>query len=191
MASSKQELDGKKTIIEYETGSGVLFHITPINLPTLRAIQMKAEQEYPYPDKAPYQQLEENAFTPGQLTPAEDNPEYIKACQAIDTQRSAWTDRTIFNYAAKIPKYPTRESVINAFRTELDELRKWAVLDNDDYEAIMSHLILTWNQPTRSQGGALAVASNDYARIIQCAIQTVALSPAEVQAGVRMFRPKL
>ena len=183
-----ESVNGRPAKIIYETRSGVIFHITEINLPTLRAIQLKAQDLYPYPDKAPYQQPEENAFDDSQLTPAEDNPEYVSACLAVDSERAQWTDRAIFGYATICPAYPTPAAMVAAFKSELDKLRQVAILPKDDYEAVLLHLVLSWNQVGVDKDKNLKPTQSDYSRIIQLAIQTVALSPAEVQAGVRFFR---
>lgn len=176
--------DGRPSVIIYETGSGVVAHITPLNLATLKAIQVKAADMHPYPDKAPYQKPEENAFSPGQMTAAEDNPDYVAACKVVDSERAQWADRTIFAFAVKFPKYPTRESLIAAFSDKLSDLRAIAVLPDDDYEAVLHHLVLTW-QPIGYPREA------DYVRCIQLACQTIALTPDEVTAGIRFFRPVL
>lgn len=183
--------DGRPAVVVYEAQSGVIFYITPINLATLRAIQLKAADMFSYPDQHPYQQLEENAAVEGQLTPAEDNPAYIKDCQAVDGQRTQWADRAIFDYAVRMPKYPTRIDLIAAFAEQLARLRTIALLPEDDYEAVLFHIVLTWNQPARDADDRLTVTSTEYGRILQLAIQTVALTPDEVTAGVRFFRPYL
>jgi len=187
------DTDGRPVKIVYETYSGVIFHITPINLATLRAIQLKAADTFPYPDKEPYQIPDpvEVAFVEGQASKAEDNPEYIVACKAVDHERAQWTDRAIFSYAAKCPKYPTPEALVEAFRPQLDALREIAVLPEDDYEAVLLHLVLTWNQVGVDNNRDLKPASSDFSRIIQLAIQTVALTPGEVSTGIRFFRPHL
>jgi hypothetical protein len=175
----------------YETQTGVIEHIKPINLATLRAIQLKAADLFPYPDKTPYRHLEENAFAEGQLSPAEDNPEYLLACKAVDAERSQWTDKAIFNFAVRFPKYPTRQALIDAFADELEALRQIAVLPDDDYEAVVFHLVLSWNQVGVNPNNRIAPISSDFSRSIQLAIQTVALTPDEVTAGVRFFRPQI
>lgn len=182
------DVDGRPSIFIYETQSGVIFHITPINLPTLRAIQLKAQDKFPYPDKRPYQQLEEKGFAEGQLTPAEENPQYLLDCQTVDHERAQWVDRTIFDYAAYCPKYPTKEAMIDGFREKLTKLREIAVLPEDDYEAILFHLVLTWNQ-VGAKDGQFEPVGTEFARIVRLAIQTVALTADEVSAGIRFFRP--
>jgi hypothetical protein len=181
---SVTDADGRPSLILYETMAGVIFHITPLSLPTLRAIQIKAQEMYPYPDPTPYQKPEENAFDPNQKTQAEDDPAYVQLCHEVDRARARWADRSIFDYAATMPKFPTRESLIDACKPQLERLRKIATLEDDDYESALFHCVLT-GQPVNDPG------QSDYARIIRLAIQSVALTAAEVSAGVRFFRPLL
>lgn len=187
-----EQIDGNKTVIIYESGSGVIFWIAPLSLPTLRAIQIKARSVFPDVDPTPYRYPEENAFGgESQLTPAEDDPEYIQKVAEVEAERSKWTKRAVFEYAAKMPKYHTRELLLEAFREQLTELRKIADLPEDDYEAVMFHIVLSWNQVGEDSDGKLAPVSNDFNRIYQLAIQTVALEPSEVAAGIKFFRPKV
>lgn len=174
-------VDGRPSKIIYETLSGIVFHIIPLSLPTLRAIQLKAADVYPYPDKAPYQVPDpvEVAFTDGQMSKAEDNPDYIEACKKVDTDRAKWVDKTVFAYAAKMPKYPTKEAVLAAYSEQLEALKEIAVFDaeDDDYDNILLNFILTGNA--------------DYTTIIRLAVQAVALTPEEVSAGIRFFRARV
>lgn len=191
-AVKQLETEGRQAITLYESNSGVIFWITPINLPTLYAIRLKSEDLFPYPDKRPYQHEEENSFSPGQLSPAEDNPDYLAACAEVDKERKQWLDRAIFTYCVTCPKYPTKELMIEAFRTQLNRLREIAVIDMDDYDTVLFHIVLSWNQPARDmETNALKVVDNEYGRIIQLCIQTVALTPGEVSAGVRFFLPQI
>jgi len=173
--------EGRPSIIIYETFSGVIFHITPLSLPTVRAIQLKAADIYPYPDKSPYQVPDpvEVAFADGQKSRAEDNPDYIEACKKVDSERVKWVGKTVFKYAAKMPKYPTEESLLNAYGEQLKALKEIAILDNEDsdYDNIILNFVLT--------------GANDYATIFQMAVQQVALTPEEVSAGIRFFRARI
>lgn len=185
------DVNGRPTKIIYETMSGVVFHITPINLPTLRAIQLKAELLYPMPDPKPYQTLEENGFAEGQLTPASDNPQYIIDCKKVEADRGRWVDRAVFDYAAQMPAYPSAQSLVTAFSHDLMRLRKVAELPDDDYEAVLFHIVLSGNTMTINSSGEWGASQSDYVRIIQLAIQTLALTPDEVVNGIRFFRPNL
>jgi hypothetical protein len=177
------DLDGRPSIIIYETQSGVIFHITPLSLPTVKAIQLKSQDVYPYPDKAPYQVPDpvEVAFAPGQVSAAEDNPEYVAACKKVDSERVKWTGKAIFRYAAKMPKYPTKESLLEAYGERLAQLKEIAVLeadaDDDDYDLIVLNFVLTGH--------------DDYSKIFQLAVQQLALTPEEISNGIRFFRPRI
>lgn len=174
-------VDGRPVLIVHECMSGVIFHITPISLPTLRAIQLKAQDIYPYPDKAPYQIPDpaEVAFTEGQMSKAEDNPEYVEACKAVDKERGQWVDKAVFNYAAKMPKYPTKDALIEAYSKQLEALKEIAVFDeiDTDYDIVLLNFVLTGNA--------------DYSTIIRLAVQAVALTAEEISNGIRFFRSKI
>ncbi len=169
-------VEGRPGIIVYECMSGEIFHISPLNLGTLRAIQMKAQDMFPYPDEKPFRFPEENAFDPNQLTPARDNPEYVALCQAVDLQRAQWCDKAIFEYTAKMPKYAGREDLVRVYKQPLNNLKAIAKFDEGDseYDLIMLNLVLT--------------GKNDFVNIVRLAVQQLALTPAEVSAGIRFFR---
>lgn len=181
--------EGRPVLIEYECYSGVMAHIIPLNIPTLKAIQQKAKLVFPYPEKERYQQPEEHGFSEGQLTPAEDNPDYVAEVKRIDHERALWVDRKIFDHCVRFPAYPTREDMVRKFQAQLDTLREIAELPEDDFEAVLFHIVLSWNQPALNADNNLVSAESEYVRMIKLAIQTVALTPAEVTAGVRFFRP--
>lgn len=187
------DTEGRPVKFIYECFSGVIFYVTPISLATLRAIQLKAMAFFPYPDKEPYEVLEdpETSFDPNQKLPAEVNPEYQALCRVVDKERKNWADRAIFNYTVECPKYPTHEALVTAFKPQLDKLRKIAELPEDDYEAVLFHLVFTWNQVALNEKQQYTPAGNEYGRIIDLAIQTVALSEEEVIAGIRYFRPRI
>lgn len=183
---------GRPIKIVYELMSGVIAWITPINIPTLKGIQAKAAEKFPYPDKRLYQEeLGEAGFSQGQLTAAEDNPAYVTEIKRIDRERGQWADRAIFDYAVRFPAYPTKQDLVNDFQQQLAELREIAVLPEDDYEATLFHIVLLWNQPALNEEEKLFAQVSEYNRLVQAAIQTVALTPDEVTAGIRFFRPVL
>lgn len=191
--ATQSEIEGRPSITVYEASSGVVFYITPISLPTLRAIQLRAEDLYPYPDEHLYEIPDpvDVALTPGQVSPASDNPEYIALCKEVDAERKQWTEQAIFKYCVKCPKYPTEEALVTAFKPQLDALRAIAIIDMSDYDTVLFHIVLTENKTGRNANGNLVIISNEFGRIIELCVQTVALSASEVSAGVRFFRPKL
>lgn len=173
--------EGRPSVVIYECMSGEIFHISPLSLPTLRAIQLKAQDIYPYPDKAPYQIPDpaEVAFTEGQMSKAEDNPEYVEACKAVDKERGQWVDKAVFNYAARMPKYPTEDTLIAAYESKLKALKEIAVFDetDTDYDIVLLNFVLTGNA--------------DYSTIIRLAVQAVALTAEEISNGIRFFRIRI
>lgn len=180
-------MTGHPTIIQFETMSGVMLYITPLNLATVRAIQQKAQEVYPYPEKAPYELPLENTFSPDTKDSAENNPEYVLLCAEVDKQRRMWADRAVFDYAVRFPAYPTRQDVINAFAPRLLELRKIAVLPEDDYDAILMHIILSGNEVKAGVNG-LMDGTTEYLRVILAAMQTLPLTGEEIANGIRFFR---
>jgi hypothetical protein len=189
MIETSQDNIGKPSIVRYHTQSGVILHITPLNLATLRAINLMADDKFPYPDAKDYEKPIENAFVEGQTESGTVNPEYIEACKPIDQQRREWTDKAVFHFAVRFQDYPTQSDLIQHYAPRLLELRKIAKVQEDDFEAVLHHLVLTGNTVISNKG--LQASSSEYIDIIRIAIQTVALTPEEVTVGVRFFRADL
>ena len=169
--------EGHPTAILYETLSGVVIQITPLSILSLRAIHLRAEREFPYPDKTEYQ-IESAVMASGFL-PAEENPAYIEACQAIDRQRNDWSVAHILDVACSYPQYPTREALVAAFRPQLEKLRRVADLGDDDYENTLDHCVFT--------------GRHDKQMVIWAAEQNegLMLTAPEVVEGIRYFRLEL
>lgn len=170
--------EGRPSVFVYEAASGVIFHILPVNVATLQAMNVKAANEIPAPDKEAYRipDPEDVAFTPGQASRAEDNPEYIKDLNTVIRERSRLVARRVFEYAASMPKYPTREALVNAFKLQLDKLKAITAFNEEDsdYDLILLNIVLS--------------GAKDYDTIVSTALQQTTLAPAEVAQGVRMFR---
>lgn len=129
-------MSGKKSVIRYETQSGIELHITPVSLATLRAIMLKAEEIFPYPPKKDYEKPLENTFVEGMVDSAENNPDYIQACMAVDRERSQWRDKAVFMYAVHFADFPDINAVVQTFAPQLLELRKIAIVPDDNFDAI-------------------------------------------------------
>ena len=191
--SENQVVTGRPSIIVYETVSGVLCHCTPLNIATSRAIKARAELQFPYPDKKPYEVPMENA-APGVVEIAENNPEYQKLCKAIDERRTDWINRATLGYAVKFVKahngeivYHTRETLIERYAPQVLELRKIAVLPEDDYEVIVYHIIFSGSQ-IRRVAGKPTIITDDLSNVLNAVAQVEPLTPAEIVQGVRFFR---
>lgn len=174
-------VEGRPSVFVYEAASGVIFHIRPVNAATRQAMNTRVAAELPFPDKTAYQipDPEDVAFTPGQASRAEDNPEYIAECNRILRQRNSLLARRIFEYAVSMPKYPSREALVQAFKPQLDKLKAISTFaeDDEDYDIVLINLVMS--------------GKSDYDTIISAAIQETPLAPAEVAQGIRMFRVDL
>lgn len=166
-------MSGEPIVIEYTTASGVRIHVTPLALPTVRALQMRAAQELPYPDEKPYEKLMENAVE-GTLLPASDNPEYRALCQEIDIQRNELSNTRMIWLACSWPDYSDFKAIVAAFKDRLKDVRKWADLPADDNEAVLFHFVLSGRE--------------DVQTVIHAAAQQRPLTNGEIVDGVRLFR---
>lgn len=169
---------GRPAIIVYETLSGVMVHVTPLSIFTIQAIRDKAEQEFPYPDPDPYRLPLENAVE-GVTLPAQENPEYQALCKPIDDARNGWKAETYIEMACTYPQFESREAMIAHFKPRLDQLRKVAVIDENDWQNVLNHCVFT--------------GKPDKQAVVYLALQDAAipLTPAEVVEGVRFFRVDL
>lgn len=176
-----------KDVIRYVTASGVEVHITPINMATLRAINLKGENLFPFPDPTPYR-LPIPDTEPVLYDNADANPEWVKISDEIKAKRQEWVNDAILKYAVKFPLFPTRESLIAHFASDLMALRKIAVLPEDDFDAVLYHLVLSGNRARRDNDNNLHTLRSDYGIIINACIQTMPLTQEEILEGVRFFR---
>lgn len=173
------------TAVEYITMSGVRLHISVLNVPTVNAMNAKAADKFPYPDPTPYREPLENAV-PGMLSAAEDNPAYVDACKAVDRSRQEWMNEAIFDYCVHYPDFSNREAILSFFNPQLKTLREIATLPEDDWQAVLHHIILSGQERVPGQ-----VGSSDFTNAVLIALQRVALTGGDILNGIRMFRPQL
>src|SRR5574339_619483 len=136
------------SVIEYVTQSGVLIHITPLSLFTIQSLKHAAEVRFPYPDKAEYQVASE--ITATGYIPAEENPEYAAACEAVDKERGLWLNDAYIELACNYPQYPNRESMIQHFAPRLLQLSKYIELSGDDWKDTLEHCVFTKTEIARN-----------------------------------------
>ncbi len=201
---SNENGTGNPSLIVYETKSGIVCHIEVINIATLRAIKNRAQEVYPYPDKADYPVTLQGSFISEELKKAaeieaaDSNPEYQKACRAVDLERDTFENGAILEIAVRFVRqhnpgetalYYTADELVNHFAGKLLKLRKFADLPEDDYEAVVWHCVFNGNRliPHR-ESGALTSTDWDFAYVKQLAIQQIPLSHSEVMAGIRYFQ---
>lgn len=170
------------SVIEYVTQSGVLIHVTPLSIFTLQSLRHKAEDLYPYPAKADYQVPSEVTATG--FIPAEENPEYVAACETIDKERGLWVDNAVLDLACTYPQYTNRETMIAHFAPRLLQIGKYIELEGDDWDNVLKHCVFT---KTAITGKALR---NERVDVVGLALQQsgLSLSMSEVMDGLRVFR---
>lgn len=179
-----------KDIVRYVTASGIECHITPINMATLRAINLKAEALFPFPDATPYR-LPIPDTDPVLYDNADANEEWRNVTSEIRAKRQEWVNDAILKYAVRFPSFPTRESLIGHFAADLMALRKIAELPEDDFDAVFYYLVLSGSRNYRLPNGELHTRTSDYGVIVNACIQTLPLTQEEIVEGVRFFRINL
>lgn len=187
------DLTGAQGVIHYETMlSGVIIHITPLSLFTVKAIEERAAVEFPYPDPEPYQ-VASDVVVSG-FIPADENEEYQALCRAVDEQRVQWCmDRTI-DITCAFPGFSNREAMIEHFRPRLKQLEAIATLNADEWKNVLNHCVFTGTYDSivldAATGKPKAVRHPERNRVYQLANQssTLPLSTPEVVEGVKLFR---
>lgn len=175
MSEDKQ---GRPVVVEYETLSGVMIHITPLSIFTINAVTDRAEEMFPYPDPLPYEMPIENAVD-GVKAPANQNPEYQELCRPIDAERMEWRVTVSIDLACAFPAFDSRDAMLARYRPALEKLRRVAVLPEDDWQAVLLHCVFTGRGERQT---VLDIATQS---------KTIPLTPGEVVDGIRFFRAEI
>lgn len=165
--------DGHPVQIEYETVAGVIVRVTPLSIYTIQALKVKAADEFPYPDKTIYQ-VESELMASG-FIPAEENKDYIDACQQLDLQRSKWRIRQTIELACEYPGFNSRDAMIANYRPALEKLRRVIALDEDEWQAVLNHCVFTGRDDINN---VFFIAGQD---------EKLMLTGGEVIDGIRLF----
>lgn len=170
------------SVIEYVCQTGVLIHVTPLSIFTLQALRHKSEDVYPYPAKAEYEVPSE--LVASGFIPADENPDYKAACEAVDKERGLWVDNAVLDLSCAYPQYPNRESMIAHFAPRLLQMGKYIELSGDDWKDTLQHCVFT---KTTISGRSMR---NERVDVVSLALQQsgLALSMSEVMDGLRVFR---
>lgn len=169
-------MSGNRTIVEYETMSGVVLHITPLSLKVLQSLQTKAAELYPFPDKEPYEAPLKNAIDPSIKRDAMENPEYKALYHDVDRQQAGWIQEQALELAIEFRDYAgNRQGLIEYFAPQLNNLRKRIELPEDDYRAIWEYLLFSGN--------------DDRLNVVRIVYQRMPLTGGEVADAMRLFRP--
>jgi hypothetical protein len=166
---------GGKKVFEILLDSGELVHVQPLSIYVVRALENKAQEIYPFPDKAEYEKPldDAKALEPGQKIPAEENPDYQKAYTNATKLQARYSNERCFMLS--IEPVVGREKLIAKYKTRIAQMREMMTLPDDDWEATLRFCVLT--------------SSEDYIRVT-AAIQGGAevVSEEEIRDGMRIFR---
>lgn len=191
--------DALPSIIEYITKSGVQIYVTPLSLFTIQAIIAKSEDIYPYPSERDYR-LTEQLNESGEMVqaadviasgffPASENPKYIAICKEIDTQRLEWQNHAFIELACKYPQYADSLEMLAAFRPQLEALRPYVEMPEDEWQALLEFCVFTGSVDLIDSTGKRLRTSERHT-VIQLARQNSnqALTTPEVVGAMRVFR---
>lgn len=173
---SDSSVTGYPSVIVYETLSGMIVHVTPPSAFTIKAIKLRAEELFPYPDPAPYETPIENAVDPSIKQSAWDNPAYQALCVPIDAERTRWIVATAIDLACSYPAFPDQNHMLAHFRPQLEKIKAVVPLDEDEWQAVLKHCVFT--------------GFKDRQTVFDLTIQSqqIPLTPGEVVEGMRFFR---
>lgn len=164
----------KPIIVEYVTMSGVRVHCTPVHYSTHQAIELKAAELFPYPDKGEYEQPMENAADSSIVIPADENPEYVGLVKDIDAQRTLWVNEQLITIGASYPDFPSLADMVAFFQPRLEQLREIAIIKELNEEAALTHCVYT--------------GTFDRAWVLRAIAQQAPLKEGEVLDAMRLFR---
>lgn len=186
------------TVIEYVCQSGVLIHITPLSLFAVQAIINKSESIFEYPPEKDYRlyEMEVNGIltraedvSASGFFPATENLEYVALCKDIDAKRLEWQNDALIELACAYPQYTNRLDMIAAFRPQLEALRPYVDMHEDEWQNVLEFCVFTGVLDLVDSGGK-RLRTTERHKIIQYARQnsTLALTTSEVVGSLRVFR---
>lgn len=164
-------------VVEITLDSGIRVHISPLSRYQRNALQERAEQLYPMPDKALYEEeLSEAVAIPGTKIPAEENPEYRAEVALVMTARSEFTTMNMINLCLSYPDFPGgKEELIRFFAIHIAQQRDMMTLPDDEWEATLRFAVI------RS-----VADERDLWSVIN---ESFPITESEVSDAVRVFRP--
>jgi Trp operon repressor len=158
--------------------SGEYVYVQSLSIYAIRALQDKAEELFPAPDKSEYEKPlpEDKAIEPGQVIPAEENPDYQQRMKIIEEQRSQYVN----HQAIVLCVHPRveKEALIKKYAARLEQMRQIMVVPPDEWEATLKMCVIA----SQEDSGQIAVAIRG--------LNTIP-SEEEVVDGMRIFRPLL
>lgn len=185
------------SIIEYITQSGVLIHISPLSLFLIMAIIAKSEEIYSYPDERDYRLTEmeiNGVLTDASLLasgfyPATENPEYVALCKKVDTERLDWQGYAFIEMACTFPQYESRDAMIATFRPQLEKMRHFASIPEDEWHAVLDFCVFTKKiEFVVDKGRKITTTERNNVILLAQQNSNLTLTTPEVVGAMRVFR---
>lgn len=134
---------GGNVVRELLMDSGEIVYVQPLSIYLVRALQDKAQELFPFPDKTQYEKTldDAKAIEPGQVIPAEDNPEYQKLYDiAAEKQQNYVNEKCI---ALSVEPVQGRQVMIKKYKARIVQMREMMTLPDDEWDATLRFCILT------------------------------------------------
>lgn len=154
--------------------SGEIVRVAPLSIYVVRALQDKAEELFPFPDKTKYEKPVDTkkAIEPGQMIPASENPEYRKLYdEAAENQQRYVSDRSI---DLSVEPALGREVMIEKYKDRIAQMRDMMTLPDDAWSATLRFCVIGSRQ--------------DYTRIATAIMGQALPKEEEILDGMRIFR---
>lgn len=169
--------------IEHITASGVVAWITPLAGHAFAALQQRARELHPDPDKAAYEEPHPDGID-GAVIPAEDNPNYVRLKDEAERARNLHVLKATRDLCVQFPifkgddftgQYYGKDELMDYFADRREQLSQYFTLPADTWEATYTYCILSSPQ--------------DAQIITQIATDQLPVMEVEVAGAMRLFRP--
>jgi hypothetical protein len=118
----------KLTKVLYTTNAGVELIWTPITPALYRAVLARSFETYPDPDPTPFEKEKEDAFTPGDMTDPNDDPEYVRLSTEAMIRREGFVKSYLIeNHVNSL----NRSELLTVYREDIEAAKK--IFDNITY----------------------------------------------------------
>lgn len=137
---------GGKKVFELLMDSGEYVHVQPLSIYVVQALREKSRTLYPYPDKARYERKLEDAkaIEPGQVIPAEENPEYQALYDAADEKQQTYVNLQCI--ALSVEPLQGRQAMIAKYKDRVKQMRAVMDLPDDAWDATLRFCIISSKQ---------------------------------------------
>lgn len=133
---------GGNVVREHLMDSGEVVYVQPLSIYLVRALRSKAEELYPFPDKAKYEKVldDDKALESGQVIPAEDNPEYQKLYDTASEKQQNYVNEK--SLVLSVEPAMGRKAMVAKYKARIAQMRDMMTLPEDDWEATLLFCII-------------------------------------------------